>query len=374
MLGKVDITVKKGKTILTEGTDYTVKVTKGGKEVDEVVNAGTYTVTIESEGYTFTKGTNTFTITVDPVDVTYVRVAGQKDGILPYTGENIDVALEYLTNADKAVKDGKIDASKAKWAELPAELYNLSYKFTSADGKTKNKTVDAVKDLGDYTIAISKIAKADKEGNYTFNAKSATATVSKGTGFTDVAAKDWYYEVVNKANELDYMHGYAGTSIFGPNDSITRGQVAVVLYNMAGGDADTDFGGEGSYNEIVGYKSFDDVDGKMYYGKAIAWAKQSGIVNGYGDGTFKPENSITREEFAVMLANYAKKLGNFEAADGKALAALPDASGVSDWAKEAVAWAVENGYMGKGGFVNASADITRAEAAAMAVRYQPKAL
>ena len=374
VLGKVGITVKNGKTTLTEGTDYTVKVTKGGKEVDEVVNAGTYTVTVESDAYSFKKDTNTFTITVSPVDVTYVRVAGEKGGILPYTGEDIDVAIEYLANADEAVsfaaddadkKTPIIDDDKAEWKTLPAELYNLSYKWTSKDGKTKNKTVDAVNELGTYQIAISKIAKADKEGNYTFNATSVTTVVSKGAGFQDVPAKAWYYEVVNKAADNSLMNGYS-SEIFGPNDTITRGQVACVLFNLAGGEADDS---SNWYNEIEGYKSFDDVNGKMYYGKAIAWAKQTGVVNGYDDGTFRPDQTITREEFAAMLANYAKKVDLFTAPATDALSGMPDAASVSGWAKESVAWAVENGIMGNGGVVNASAKITRAETAAMVVNF-----
>ena len=174
--------------------------------------------------------------------------------------------------------------------------------------------------------------------------------------------------MVVDAADADFMHGYDKTSLFGPNDAITRGQVACVLYNMAthAGAADETLY---EYTTTGGYKSYDDVDGSQYYGKAVAWAKQAGVVNGYGDGTFKAEQSVTREEFACMLANYAQKFGTFAAAGDDALAEMSDATAVDDWAKSSVAWAVENKVMGNGGFINAFGKITRAEAAAMVVNY-----
>ena len=113
------------------------------------------------------------------------------------------------------------------------------------------------------------------------------------------------------------------------------------------------------------------MDGHAYYAKAIAWAKASGVVNGY-DGNFRPDDKVTREEFACMLANFAKVKGDFVAPAEGALDSMPDASSVSSWAEESVAWAVENGVMGNGGSVNAAAQISRAEVAAMTVNYQPE--
>lgn len=113
---------------------------------------------------------------------------------------------------------------------------------------------------------------------------------------------------------------------------------------------------------------FSDVNGHAYYGKAISWAKQAGIVNGYGDGTFRPDANATREEFAAMLANFAKKYNSFTDVDAdKVLGEFSDGASVSDWAEEVVAWAVDSEIMGNGGFIAPTAQITRAEAAAMVV-------
>ena len=188
--------------------------------------------------------------------------------------------------------------------------------------------------------------------------------------FNDVKPGDWFFDVVFDAQANEWMNGYADGVLFGAHDQITRGQVACVLFNMAGGEDTNET--DGSFNEVFGWKSFSDVDGKAYYGEAIAWAKQAGVVNGYGDGTFRPDAPVTREELACMLANYAKKVDqadvSVEDAD-KVLSSMSDGASVSDWAKGSVAWAVENEIMGNAGFVNALSDITRAETAAMVVNY-----
>ena len=160
---------------------------------------------------------------------------------------------------------------------------------------------------------------------------------------------------VAAVNARGFMNGYNDTWLFGSYDQITRGQVACVLYNMAtyAGQVDES---ELVYNEIAGYETgFSDVDGKAFYGKAIAWAKQAGVVNGYGDGTFAPDAPVTREEFAAMVANYASKYDQgYKAVESTdALKDFDDANGVSEWAEKVVAWAVENGIMGNGGFLAA---------------------
>ena len=377
VLDKLDISV----TVNGQAVDYTLEVTKDNKKVDEAVDNGTYAVTVKAEGYSFKGTSNQFSVVVNAVDMSHVRVAGESTlynsnmtvnyTFTPYTGEAITPSFEYQTNYAECQNDSSIEP---EYAPIPEELYTVAYGYNKDLKKTTSDAftgVTEVKKVGSYKASFTKVSSADKKGNYALPTE-AIFNVSDHKFFYDVQATDWFYTDVNKAANLGYMNGYDGTKIFGPNDTITRAQVAQVLYNMAGGEGSNL--PEGAYDETQGYKSFDDVNGKMWYGKAIAWAKAAGVVNGYGDGTFHPESPVTREEFAQMLANYAKVAGTFEAADGSALAELPDASSVSDWAEEAVAWAVENGYMGKAGVVNPQSDIIRAEAATMAVRYQPEKL
>lgn len=164
------------------------------------------------------------------------------------------------------------------------------------------------------------------------------------------------------------MSGYNGSDFFGPYNELTRAETATVLGRLAGVNVAAD----DSCNNNGGFTTlFADVDGGAWYAKAVAWAAKAGVVTGYQDGsnTFGPDDSITREQFALMPQRYAEAAGLYEASDGSALAAMPDASGVSDWAKDAVAWAVEQGFIGKGGTVDAQGTITRGMPATIVARF-----
>lgn len=359
-----EVTVTDAKGNVIEGSTQGL-VDAEGKATDRALNAGSYKLVIENDNVDF-QGEAVVPITINKVDLSTIRVTAEQtkefdktnNAAITYVLKGIEVAdldLEYQSGTD--------ENGKPEWKPLPAAA-----KVTVKDAS--GKEVTKLEDEGIYTIEIS-AADDDAALNYTFPAEvSITVADEANLVFADnVDSSAWYYNEVNKAAELGLMTGYADTNLFGPNDTITRAQVAQVLFNMAGGRADTDLP-EGSYNEILGYASFDDVNGKMWYGKAIAWAKAAGIVTGYGDGTFAPENNITREEFATMLARYAQKYGTYTAGSASDFAAYGDASAVDSWAAEYVAWAVKGGYMGKNTDVlTPLANMTRAEAAAMVVRY-----
>lgn len=357
------ITDAEGKEI--DGTTAKL-VDADGKDVTEALNAGSYKLVIENENVVF-QGEAVVPITINKVDLSTIKVGAEESKTFDKTAnaaityvpkgtEVADLGLKYQSGTDK---DGK-----PEWTPIPANDTKVTVKDASG------KEVTKLEDEGIYTIEIA-AADDDAALNYTFPTEvSITVADEANLKFADnVDSSAGYYNEVNKAAELGLMNGYADTNLFGPNDTITRAQVAQVLFNMAGNRTDMDLP-EGSYNEIYGYASFGDVNGKMWYGKAIAWAKAAGIVTGYGDGTFAPENNITREEFATMLARYAQKYGNYTAGSAADFAAYGDASAVDSWAAEYVAWAVKSGYMGKNtNVLTPLANTTRAEAAAMVVRY-----
>lgn len=185
------------------------------------------------------------------------------------------------------------------------------------------------------------------------NGKTVKFTVlDKLTGFKDVASTDWFVGVVNDVNNKGWMTGLKGTGLFAPNADITRADVACVLFNIADG--------RGFLEKSA---VFEDVADNAYYTAAINWAGKVGVVNGH-NGQYRPLDEITREEFASMLVNYAKVYGLYEDSSAD-LSGFADASTVSGWAAENVAWAVENGIMGNGGYLAGQDNITRAEVAAM---------
>ncbi|MDN0070032.1 S-layer homology domain-containing protein [Collinsella ihumii] len=358
-------TVKAGNKTLVQGTDYTVTFEKQAADgtrtvVDQIVDAGNYIITVD--GVTFNESAE-FTFRVDALKLAKATPvwdldtddATGIDGYLMYTGEVLNPAYRFFDAAGNEIA-------------VPEGSYVVDrYENTKGDEV-------ALKDAGKY-YAFFETAK-DVE-NYDFDGlKSDVINVTARSIFLDVPLTgEWYSQVVYDAVNLGYMNGYSGTKLFGAGDSIKRGDVACVLFNMAGGDdvyANDDF----AYSNETGYKTgFEDVDGTMYYGKAIAWAHATGVINGYGDGTFKPEQTITAEEFACMIANYAKAIGDdVDGADTAVLDTMTDGDQVSDWAAQSVAWAVENEVMGNGGFIAPHEDIARERVAAMAVNYQPEKL
>ena len=375
-LSRIGITVKDSKgNALKAGEDYKVVVKNGeNKAVTKIVDADTYTVTIESDSYEVSSS-NKLTVVVSKLSVTPVFDTTAAPFKTFYSYEkNSDVKLELKARTNVPYTGSKIDGLTAgymadidgddedEFVALPDGSYTLTYK---KDGKV----VDGLKDAGKYSVEVN---PTNNLKNYTFALTPIDVTVEKdmSTGFVDVADEEWYAEPVNRAKVLGYVNGLRGTEMFAPKSTITRADVTCILFNMAGGETEY----EGRKDETGGYETgFSDVDAHEYYALAIQWAKQAGVVNGYGDGTFNPLKQITREEFASMLANFAKSLGDdvtVENAD-KVLGAFADANTVSDWAESNVAWAVENGIMGNGGFINGNGAISRAETASMAVNYMP---
>ena len=411
-LPKIGIEVKDAKgNVLTEGTDYKVTVVKSAngtsitdndKKVDSITDAGLYQIQVTSDTYSFTTS-QVLNVLVNQLYVGDVRVAGlttyekdtgtatapniEKFGFLNYTGSEIDPVIEYKSDE----KDGK---GANVWKTLPANIFKATYEYKPTLDTVKATTnVKAVEDEGYYKMAIAK-SKDDASKNYVF---ANSIVVDKTTDgykvennntqgwiadfqvadkrvFSDVTTSDWFYNEVYAAADQGYVKGIAGTKLYAPNAGMTRGDVCVVLLRMAGGDLD--YLADGSVNTNIAYNTkFSDVDPHVYYAKAIQWASQLGIVTGF-DGTteFAPEQTVSREQFATMLARYAKATGADITADASAIDGYADASAVESWATPFVAWAVEAGVMGQNTEVLAPGkDVSRAEVAAMAVRYQPKA-
>ena len=167
--------------------------------------------------------------------------------------------------------------------------------------------------------------------------------------FADVSEDDWYYEAVRFVQERGLMNGYGGSN-FAPNAQLSRAQLAQILFNKEG---------RPGVNYLL---TFPDVAGEAWYTEAIRWAASQGIVGGYGDGTFGPNDPITREQLAVMLWRYAGSPG----AVGGELH-FSDAGQISGYASDALRWAVENGIMhGTGGGILAPQGLaTRAQTAQM---------
>ena len=176
--------------------------------------------------------------------------------------------------------------------------------------------------------------------------------------FLDVEESDWFYEAVSYAVENGLMSGMS-EDIFAPNTPLTREMMAVILWNLEGNPTPNDVA------------PFLDVTSDKYYANAIAWANENGIVAGYGD-TFGVRDSITREQFAVMLYNYAQYQGyDVSVGEDTNILSYTDAFDISNYAYPAMQWACGAGIInGMGdGTLRPQGKTTRAEAATMLMNF-----
>ena len=394
---KTDFTVKAFKD---DNTDVSGQVSfniydEDGKKVDKIVDAGTYTLKIETDELELT-GTTEITITVNKVDLSKLYVMQEKkwfdeesgapyvplasdgkslgfDKILGYnTGVEVSDGTDGVSDDEGIDEIGRDVAGKDFRSQVKAERYDVK------KGKwVKVSYPDIFTVAGEYRFTLT--GTADDAKNYKFaNADNTTVVTSlcvdeKDLVFRDVLPGEWYFDAVADAKGLGYVAGVSGSKYYQPTAAIKRCDVIVILARMAGVDNALNGMTEDQFSkEYSTYLDYNDVDESSYYARDLAWATKVDIAHG-SNGAFRPNDTITREEFAALLSNYAMLNGKDVSVDAdKVLAEFPDGSSVSDWAANAVAWAADADIMGNGGKLNPGSDITRAEVAAMAVNFQPE--
>lgn len=175
--------------------------------------------------------------------------------------------------------------------------------------------------------------------------------------FVDVVEGSWFYKDIMTVYEKGWIGGTSETE-FEPNATTSRAMVTTILYRMSG---------EVATGEIP----FGDVAAGTWYTDGVIWAAANGIVSGVGENEFAPNDSITREQMAVILYNYASYLGMDVTVEGAmGMAGYADVGEISDWAYSAMTWAVLNGIItGDGDQLNPTDGATRAELAVVLNRF-----
>lgn len=175
--------------------------------------------------------------------------------------------------------------------------------------------------------------------------------------FTDMDGH-WAEQEVYTCVRAGLFDGVSDTR-FDPEGTMTRGMLVTALYRYdAGAHAASDAGAV-----------FSDVtDTAAWYYAAVRWAASNGIVDGFDDGTFRPEEPITREQLCAVLYRYS---GNSDAQDGAVLNVFSDSGSISPYAVNAMTWCYKNGLVGGVGDsrLEPQGRATRAQAAAILARY-----
>ena len=176
--------------------------------------------------------------------------------------------------------------------------------------------------------------------------------------FRDFPYGSWYIPEVKEAVYLGLFNGVSKTA-FGPEESMTRAMLVTVLWRY-----------EGKPEATPSY--YVDVPADAWYHAALDWATEQGIVNGVGEGKFDPEATLTREQIATILYRYTQKKSVLTEINGDP-AGFPDASDLSVWAEEGMAWAlghkIINGSNEDGvAYLQPLASATRSQVSAIMVR------
>lgn len=212
-------------------------------------------------------------------------------------------------------------------AVRPDSGYELSELTATGDGRRLQ-----LNDMGNGRFTFV-MPGADVEVRGAFTA----LPVQMDFPFTDVPRNAWFRGAAEYVYENALMSGTSATS-FGPDQPTSRGMIVTILYRLAGSPA-------------AGASGFADVASGQYYAKAVAWASANGVVNGYGNGRFGPNDPITREQLAVILRGYARLRGQDVSAQAN-LSGYRDAGKISPYALEPLRWASARGL------INGTSDTT----------------
>ena len=235
---------------------------------------------------------------------------------LSKTEKGLPLAVANTKEKGKVVCNWVGGAAESDQAVLTLTFTNAatkSYTFKVSGAKVTDKNYETTK-IADFPIRI-------------YVACNGKNCPSKS--YKDVDQTQWYHNAVDYVLGNDLMKG-TGKTTFSPDATLTRGMVVTVL-GRAAGVKTSDYTGT----------SFSDVKAGSWYAPYVQWASKQGLVKGYEDGTFKPEQNVTREEMVTMLFRYVQSQdGDNGLRDD--LAAFEDRDKVSNFAKAPMEWAVAN--------------------------------
>ncbi len=232
--------------------------------------------------------------------------------------------------------DGEFGFTMTLTAPLGKE--NAGYWANLYHYKVNGGEADREDPLGDDESAealnFEAAAKIDEDGSVTIPFSHASqyaividthshATVDISDIFIDVAPDAWYKDAVQYAYDQGLMTGVSDTE-FAPEATTTRAMIVSILARLE----------NVTTAEAAGFADVDDND---WYATAVNWAASVGVVNGYEDNTFRPNTTITREQLAAILMNYAACIGE-DVSNRADLTSYTDQP--STWATETMQWAV----------------------------------
>ena len=337
-------------TAKQNGASVTVYATakSGVLSDDGSLTLGTISSTDGATTFTVEKAIDLKLIASDNTETTYPSAVeeGAAAGTTSY-------AINVKESTGGSVTASRTRANKGLTITLTAKA-SEGYKLDTLTVTDKNGNTVKLTDKG--------------SGKYTFTMPASAVTVSAsfvkgdtpvdtGLPFTDVVSGSWYYDSVAYVYEQGLMGG-TGEGRFSPDLTTSRAMIVTILYRLEGSPA------------VSGGASFADVTAGQWYSDGVAWASANGIVTGYSNGSFGPDDTITREQMAAILYRYARYKG-YDLSAQAALDGYADAAQVSAYAADAMKWAVGSGLITgtSGTTLSPAGSATRAQAAVILARF-----
>ncbi len=342
-------TVQQGDTAITVVVTFASNAVGGGGGAGGVIIEGEYSIKLRTEGDA------TLTVTKDGEPV--------EDGDMVQGGDVLTIAAT-TSNADRDARivvnghpfvSGNTYEVYANTEILATDMVEVGLPYYMSGDTKVFLGFAADVDADGYIEESEYVAPKGKDIMYAENGKN----------FTDISGH-WGEEYIDFVTERELFLG-TSESMFSPDMEMTRAMFATVIGRLH----------ERSYGEIqsTGTNVFTDCDYTLYYGKYVDWAAESGIIKGIGDNMFAPDNSITREEMAVILYRYASFLKELPETSDTTLM-YTDKTEISDWATDAALFTQTTGIItgvGENRF-EAKELATRAEVATIIERFVEYAL
>ena len=373
---------------ITEAGSYTFTVTATGSGAYSDSSASVQSAALHTVSFDTNGGTGTIPMQLVPAGGTATAPAAPTRSGYSFHGWYTAASGGEWWDFSKPVTADMTLYAQWSWINVGGPTYPPTMDepengaVTTSPSRPEEGDVVTITPKPDEGFEVDEILVKDEDGNpvevtqnpdgtYTFTQPDGKVTITvtfrcdggelcPGHHLTDVRKDAWYHAAVDYVVEQGIMEGMSATT-FSPNTEVTRAQAVQIFYNLEGQPDISD--------ENLGYP-YEDVNAEEWYGNAVYWARLTGVATGYGDGTFQPGDSITRQEFAQMLYNYAKYKGYDLAAEGD-LGQFPDSGSVADWAEAAMRWANGNELINghDDGTIDAGGTAIRAQAASILMKF-----
>ena len=335
--------VKRSAEAIAKGEQLTVTFRLIGdtKHDNGVRDHDEYVTWIKTTTYEISKGDTVYDVFLEAIDDHNLKQKGAENNYVSAIRAPSVLGGYWLAEFDNGKNSGWMYTVNGKHPSIGLKdcelrdgdeiIWHYVDDYTLEERDSSSRYYERWLEARDITPEKYAASLDDSNKNDNDDKNDNTGTIEPPSGgqeairFLDVGAKDWYYDDVQFVVENGLFNGTSNTT-FSPNAVMNRAMLVTVLYRLEGEP------------KVTGSSEFNDVARKQWYTDAVIWATKHEIVNGYGNGTFGPTDSITREQMATILYRYAQ-YKNYNVKASNSLTGYSDYTQISAYASQPLKWA-----------------------------------